>query len=247
MESVTTCIIDKLLQNKETLKIISTTILESDDFKAITEASRQEILEGVTFDLNNLHTKYESMEEQNASLKATIKQLENGMDSLEQYSRRNCILIHGIKEDAKEGTDELALGVFSSKLHVNVSPEDLDRSHRIGRRIAGKSRPIIVKFKTYNKRKEVFSSKRVLKGTKVTLTESLTSRRLELLRQAKNKETLQAAWTSDGRIICLLNEGTTVVLENHDDLAKLSHSQLKPSSTAKRLTRQNAGSHNSGP
>ena len=233
VESVTSCIIDKILKNEETLKTISTTIFESEEFKSMAEKSRQEIFDGVTFDM----TKSESIETHNIALKENIKKLKEEIDNLEQYSRRNCILIHGVKESNKEVTDDLAREIFNTKLHLDVNVQDLDRSHRIGRKTPGKTRPIIVKFATYNRRREVFSTKKNLKGSKITITESLTSNRLELLHLCKGDENVETVWSSDGRIICLLKDGSTAVVEKHDDLAKLSHPQPR----ARRTTRQQSG------
>ena len=38
-----------------------------------------------------------------------IEKLERIVDRQEQYSRRNCLLLHGIAEDELENTDELIL------------------------------------------------------------------------------------------------------------------------------------------
>ena len=52
-------------------------------------------------------------------------------------------------------------------------------------------------------------AKRRLKGTKVVITE-LTKRRIDLLNRAKGLRNVNTAWTSDGRIICLLGNGRKV-------------------------------------
>lgn len=39
----------------------------------------------------------------------------------EQYSRRNCALIHGILENNRADPDELAVEIFWEKLEVKVS------------------------------------------------------------------------------------------------------------------------------
>ena len=61
-----------------------------------------------------------------------IKKLERIVDRQEQYSRRNCLLLHGITEDERENTDELILETLNEKMHINLTPSDLDRTHRIG-------------------------------------------------------------------------------------------------------------------
>ena len=38
------------------------------------------------------------------------------MDRHEQYSRRNCLLIHGVKVNEKEDTDEVVIEFFEKEL-----------------------------------------------------------------------------------------------------------------------------------
>ena len=44
-----------------------------------------------------------------------IDKLENLVDRQEQYSRRNCLLVHGIAETNKENTDTLVLKTINEK------------------------------------------------------------------------------------------------------------------------------------
>ena len=57
-------------------------------------------------------------------------------------------------------------------------------------------------------------AKRRLKGTKVVITENLTKRRIDLLNRAKGLRNVNAVWTSDGRIICLLGNGRKVSINS---------------------------------
>lgn len=57
----------------------------------------------------------------------------NKIDALEQYGRRNCLLIHGITETDNENTNVTAVDTIINKLGVQLSEYDLDRSHRIGK------------------------------------------------------------------------------------------------------------------
>ena len=95
--------------------------------------------------------------------------------TMEQYSRRNCLVVHGIPE-SKEDSGDAVLHVFNGQLNVPVTPHSIDRSHRLGRfqQSSNKPRPVIVKFVSYETRRQVFSAKRRLKGTKVVITENLT-------------------------------------------------------------------------
>ena len=115
-----------------------------------------------------------------------IENLEKAVDKQEQYSRRNCILIHGIVEKENENTDNLIVDTLNEHLDVNISENDLDRTHRLGKKSAnhGRPRPIIVKLARYNVRSKIFYSKKKLKGKKINITESLTKIRLEALKKS---------------------------------------------------------------
>ena len=56
------------------------------------------------------------------------------MERQEQYSRRNFILIHGLKKEIDESTDNRVLKLFREELNEDILSADLDRTHRIGKK-----------------------------------------------------------------------------------------------------------------
>ena len=78
--------------------------------------------------------------------------LENSLDRQQQYSRRNCILIHGISEQNGEDTDEQVLKIIREELGATVEKSNLNRTHRIEafKEDKSKCRPITVIFSRYN-------------------------------------------------------------------------------------------------
>ena len=143
-----------------------------------------------------------------------IEELENKIDRQEQYSRRNCILIHGIAENKEENTDQQAIDFINENLDIKIDEIDIDRSHRIGRydKTKKKARPIIVKFARYNVRGRVFREKRKLKGTGKTITESLTTKRIGQLNMvnAREKYGFNNVWSYDGKILYKINNEVKV-------------------------------------
>ena len=220
-ESVSTAIVEKLLSSKDIIKNMIATIIDTDQFKEALDLGRQDIYESVTYDLTQSKEKYEALEAKNNQLTHQLATLEEEVDSLQQYSRRNCLLIHQVKEVPNESTDDAALGIFKQKLNIDLDPSDLDRSHRIGRKSSSRARPIIVKFTAYNIRNKVFRAKRNLKGQGITITESLTKLRLQLLKEAKLINGVVTTWTMDGRIFCLRSDDSVVVVERKQDLSKV--------------------------
>lgn len=128
-----------------------------------------------------------------------IEILRNKVDELEQYQRRPCLRIFGVEERDQENTDDIAVEV-AQKIGVQLTTNDIDRSHRVGRRQGDRPRPIIIKFSSYRKRSEVFRNKRLLKSTGLTIREDLTKVRYNLLRDAIGKFGVTHVWTQDGVI-----------------------------------------------
>ena len=111
-----------------------------------------------------------------SSLNEKLNGFSEQVDWQEQYSRRNCLLIHGITEANRENTDDLALEILREKLDIELTQRDLDRTHRIDKndKRSNRPRPVIVKFIRYNGRKNIFSKKKQLKNSGISITESLT-------------------------------------------------------------------------
>ena len=86
---------------------------------------------------------------------------------------------------------------------MSITEADIERTHRIGKlRDPGqKSRLIIVKFVRYNDRKNVFNRKSKLKEKNIAITESLTTTRMEKLKEAREIYDFKNVWTSDGKIV----------------------------------------------
>ena len=117
-------------------------------------------------EIKNKDEKIQLLENRVEILKEEKESQGKEIDDLEQYSRRNCLLLHGVVETNAECTDDIIIKTCAEELGIDVKQEDLDRSHRLGKvkRNDNKPRPIIVKFARYAVRNKVFSNKRKLKG-----------------------------------------------------------------------------------
>ena len=92
-----------------------------------------------------------------------INRLSQEVDDLEQYTRRTNVRIYGVAEQPEENTDNLAVDFFKSELNVDVALNDINRSHRVGKKSGAKPRPIIVRFTKHNTKVAFMSRRRVLK------------------------------------------------------------------------------------
>ena len=193
------------------LKELRKMFLESKENQIKGAEQLTELTESVKF-INEKFDKYEEernkkdeiieeLKKENANLKEHLKDVEQNVDRQKQYSRRNCLLIHRIKEGRNENTDGIVVKFIQDNLQEEINFEDLDRTHRIGKVNNGKSRPIIVKFARYNVRKKIFHNKRKLKGKNTSITESLTMLHVKKLNEARDLYDRNNVWTYDGRIM----------------------------------------------
>ena len=166
-------------------------------------------------------------------LQKELDDIKHQQDEMEQYSRRNCLIFHGLTEREGENTDEVVRGVCKDKLGIDIDDSDLDRTHRLGPVKGGpkpKPRGVIVKFTNYNIRNRVYMGRRKLRdqrGPQIYIQESLTKARTDLFWEVKTtrKDDIKSVWTQDGRIKVLTKDDHRVTLTNKSHLKR-----IKPSS-----------------
>ena len=141
-----------------------------------------------------------------------IAELENKIDDLEMYGRRNGIRIHGIPENEGEKTDEIVMKL-AQDIGANIPSSALGRSHRVGRKNNNRPRAIIAKFVGHNHKVAYLKQKQELKKlpednpdvyvNDVFVNEDLTSKRAGMAKRArlmKKAKRNSDTWTRDGVI-----------------------------------------------
>lgn len=165
-------------------------------------------------------------------LMATVTRLTYENDRLQQYTRRESVRVFGIKQEESETADQVeekVLEVFT-KVGADIKLEDMAVVHRVGKLQHG-SRPVLVKFVSRRKRREVMEKKKALKGKagceKVFINDDLTPLRARLLGYVKRLECVERAWTVEGRVMCVkrlppghaaAGSQKPIALETPDDL-----------------------------
>lgn len=118
-------------------------------------------LEDLTGALDFIRKKFEDYKKERIENDEVIKSLQQGQASafhniwkiqrlkFEQYSLRNCLLIHSTSENKARDTAELVIKTLKYDMNIDMKIELINRMLRIGSFKNGdnrKSRPIIVKF-----------------------------------------------------------------------------------------------------
>ena len=103
--------------------------------------------DSVNESISSLSTKFDKLQEEQIKQNDKINELEDNIgklvdenkilkesiDELEQYSRLNCLLFHGLKESDSENTDKVVMDTIRKEMTIDISEQDLDRTHRIGK------------------------------------------------------------------------------------------------------------------
>ena len=159
-------------------------------------------------------------------------------DHLEQYTRKNSLEIHGIPEEAYETTEEVVLKLANA-LNVPVNPQDIEISHKLGRKGA---KSIIVKFVSHKVKTNLYKARTKLKNvsfsslfpastaaTRVAsgkiyliVFENLTSYRKKIVNRANEMRkdgSILSVWTMDGKIFIKTSpEGRPIKISELEDL-----------------------------
>ena len=130
------------------------------------------------------------------------------------------MLVHGLKEDKDESTYDLLLNLFNETLGVAVDISMIDHSHRL-RPVRGENNlkpcPVIVKFCSYRFRKAVFTTKKKLKGSGISVRESPTKLRMMLLNEVQKVIGKGNSWTVDDFIF--VKQGHRIIkIPKRDDI-----------------------------
>ena len=185
--------------------------------------------------LNDVQNRCKFLEEE-------VKELKVKNDDIEQYSRRMCLRISGLKEFDHEDVTAKVLD-FAKKVDVNISDDDIDRAHRVGRRntessdaddwneqsigaTSSKSREIIVKFTNSSARLKLLKGRTKLRLGKVNnvfINEHLTPTRKELAFECRKlkrnkKSKITKTWVYAGYPHILENGGYKLKITCISDL-----------------------------
>ena len=90
--------------------------------------------------------------------------LDCGLEQLEQYGRRNSLRFHYVPlESESVDTDDAIANLFTIKVGVSITADDICRSHRIGRANRFGSYQVICRFRNWKPKNKMFTNKRKLK------------------------------------------------------------------------------------
>lgn len=162
-----------------------------------------------------------------------ITHLENKVEDLEQYTRRNDVIVTGLKiqprsyahavsSDRDRETDQDAttmeqqVAVFLRSKGIEMDCNKIEACHPLPRRrnvgnTAVKHPAIIIRFVNRKDKAALLKQGRKLRGTNVFINEHLTKQNADLARKARNlrKEgKIQSTWTNNCKVFIKTNGAT---------------------------------------
>ena len=150
---------------------------------------RDDRIEAFETQVKTLQSRVEALESIVSVQSNTIKLLDRKCDDNEQYSRRMSLRITNIPvEPGENGSKcvEMAINTMNKIEGVQLQLSDIDRAHRVGASRENQTpRQMIVKFKDWNTRANVYKKRRSLNDNKVFV--DLTRRRFSLKKAAIDK------------------------------------------------------------
>ena len=99
------------------------------------------------------------------------------MEKLEQFSRRDNIIVDGIKEKDNETTEDMIgyITEFCTAMDVNILKESIGDIHRIGKRTTRKNRRILLKTNRLTKSKIMEGKKKLRRNGRIKASANLES------------------------------------------------------------------------
>ena len=162
----------------------------------------------------------DKLRKNNDELLMRILHCEREQNDAEQYTRRWNLRLFNV-DDQKDETEAQCVAkvcaIFTDKVKVTTTPDDIECCHRLGSGGRGDSdeshaprrsnnRAIIVRFKPGSRgiRDRILKSRKALKGQSVSIAEDLTKANSELLKVAYKNECCESSWSINGKIFALL-------------------------------------------
>lgn len=171
------------------------------------------IIREQTVKINQFLEQIVALKTENDTLKKKVLQLEDELDEAQQYSRRNCVEIHGL--DVEGGDVLKAVKDVGQALGMCIEDSMVDACHTLGKRSDAAGPPaIIVKFVRRLDAEDMLAKRRVKRqlstrhlnkntDTPIYINESLTQKRRILLsraRAAKKEKNFKWVWVRGGKV-----------------------------------------------
>ena len=120
-------------------------------------------------------------------------------------------MVHGVTESQYEDTDFVLTETLNELLQEKLTDVDIDRRHRIGNLKRANNQGLSSSSLSNITLETVVKNKKKLKDTGISITDSLTQKRMQMLTKARNEFLFKNVSTQDGKILVKLDDNTVKV------------------------------------
>lgn len=201
------------------------TLFESlpEEYKTVVKVITEMITDRLSVKLSELQKEIAVKDKQISNLKSDItsltsrvNDLELSLDSVDQYERRDTVILTGASlppETPQENTTNIVTQVVKNHLKISLKDSDISVTHRLGPKRQQLNRPIIVKLVNRSLKHDLVGACIQLRP-QLFVNESLTPKRRGLLNKIltirkAHRQKFQQCYTQDGKIIIKLRNSVT--------------------------------------
>ena len=117
IDTVSNALVTKLIGNKSFIDALSQKLMDN----GVLDSVKQSVYEANAMDTSRTFATVTAIETKLGDLNSHNNALSDEVDALEQYSRRNCLLLHGVPEPSKDTTLTAAIVWDSHDLTLTVT------------------------------------------------------------------------------------------------------------------------------
>nr|CAI5845611.1 unnamed protein product [Callosobruchus analis] len=156
--------------------------------------------------LDDLQREMVQVKQVSDSNRIKIEEANKKIEQMEQFSKRCNLRFFGIPETNDEKCRDVITDIIKTKLNLSsISTEDIEVAYRSGSSKGNAPRVIFVRFYSARVKNDVYSNKKNLKGSRITIREDLTATRMTIVKEKIARHGKDQVWTINGRIVWLEN------------------------------------------
>nr|CAI5857157.1 unnamed protein product [Callosobruchus analis] len=160
--------------------------------------------------------------QKNSTVIRELKEETNMLKMENEYQEaRSCNLrLFKVKENPQENLKGVIIHLFETHLNIKLNLDDTVFCLRFGKKQDGHSRGILLKLAKVGMKQNIYSKKKMFKGSGVIVKEDLTDARLKLMEAAIENTSLRSVWSHDGTIMAMKGNHR-VTIKTKEDLCML--------------------------
>ena len=220
--------------NKKLEEMVESLLKAREEDKITYERARKEDRQFLKSTIDELKDLITRQQQEISDLRSTVETLEARVDDLEQYTRKEDIIISGLKimkpySDAVKGDSDFSENMVENQViqtlsnkGIQIRDTEISACHTLGKRRQDGTQNVIVRCVSRKTKVHVLKNAKKLKGTGIYVNEHLTRRTGEIARVARDlrkRGKLLSTWTRDCKVFVKSRDEKVFKVSNLDQLS----------------------------